>query len=346
MIKIKSSALMIALIMGVVLSGILVGIVLTLSQHTKSSGQAREGKTAYRAALSGIEDGLIRMKYASAENKLFNLYGSYKDLEILTANENSVDILYDLTFKMDSISIGEKLTNSDANVHSWKNNAENALKQGAFPALSDDLIDIDLTYLLNVSESGLSSVEIFYSNPFIKGDNGQYTQAPFSGLSPSPFSAVSIKLIDQSELGEEQLKFEKINNVRSNNKIQVENLSSCEGENNFTSKMKQCHLQIKPQVAVIENAVDRAANRLSGEGIAGENKYIFFMIRAKDKNGKLIEPSGDKPGTITIESIGKAGEAVRKIQAKLDASGKYIGLLDFGIYCGTKCNMPSVRVPE
>ena len=342
MTKLKSSALIIALIVGIVLSGILVGVVLTLGQYSKSSGQAREGKIAYRAALSGIEDGLLRFKYALSQSNVASLYGTQRDLEILKEDAYSVDILYDLTFKMDSISVGTGLGGASANVQDWKDNSEKAIAQKAWPVLSDEMIDIDLTYLLN-TDPKLGSVEIFYSNPFVKGEDGNYSQQPFQGISPKPMSAVSVKLMDIANKGEQQLIFEKVNNNRNIYRIQVENLNKCNG----TTGGGQCHLQIKPQVAFSENSVDRTANRLSGEGIdvaAGANKYIFFKIRAKDVNGRLIQSTDDAPGTLTIESVGKAGEAVRTLQAKIDASsGNYIGLLDFGIYCGNKCNMPSVR---
>ncbi len=344
MMKIKSSALMIALIVGIVLSGVLAGIVLTLGQYSKSSGQAREGKIAYRAALSGIEDGLMRMKYAFTQNKVYQLYGTYSDLEILSGDPNSVDILYDLSFRMDSISRGTKLDASNVDISHWRDNAHIAQQQEALPILSDETLDIDLTYLLNVSEDGLGSVEIFYSNPFVKTAEGQYTQTPFNGVSPKPFSAVSVKLLNLTNHGEEQMVFEKTNNNRSSYKIQLGNLSSCEGGSG--SSVKQCHLQIKPQIAFVENSVNQSANRLSGEGITGSDKYVFFKIRAKDKSGRLIAASDDIPGTLTIESIGKAGEAFRTLQAKVDTSGKYIGLLDFGIYCGSKCNMPSIKRTE
>lgn len=343
--KLNSSALIIALIVGIVLSGTLVGVVLTLGQYSKSSGQAREGKIAYRAALSGVEDGLLRFKYALSQNKVSSLYGTQNDLEILKDDENSVDILYDLTFKMDSISVGTKLGGANVDIQNWKDNADNAIVQKAWPVLSDEMIDIDLTYLFNIAPKKLGSIEIFYSNPFVKNDDGKYTQGPFEGLSPKPFSAVAVKITNISNLGEEQMIFEKINNNRVTSKIQVGNIAECKGGSNT----KQCHLQIKPQIAYTENAVDRTANRLSGEGIeavASANKYVFFKIRAKDTNGRLIESTDDNPGTFTVESVGKAGEAVRTIQAKIDASGKYIGLLDFGIYCGNKCNMPSVRRTE
>lgn len=345
MTKLKSSALIIALIVGIVLSGILVGVVLTLGQYSKSSGQAREGKVAYRAALSGIEDGLLRFKYALSQGNITSLYGTQRDLEILKNDVDSVDILYDLTFKMDSISVGTGLGGASAGVQNWKDNSQKAIAQKAWPVLSDEMVDIDLTYLLSTNPK-LGSIEVFYSNPFVKDEDGNYSQQPFQGISPKPISAVSVKLMDIANKGEEQLIFEKVNNNRATNKIQVANINKCSG----AIGGGQCHLQIKPQVAYSENAVSKAANRLSGEGIdaaAGANKYIFFKIRARDVNGRLIQPTDDAPGTLTIESIGKAGEAVRTLQAKIDASsGNYIGLLDFGIYCGNKCNMPSVRRPN
>jgi len=341
--KINSSALMIALIVGIVLSGILVGTVLTLGQYSKSSGQAREGQAAYRAALSGVEDGLLRYKYALAVNKANELYGTATDLTILKNDSDSPDITYDLTFKMDSISVGTKLNQSNTGVNRWKNNASIALAEEAFPALSDEVIDIDLTYLANISENGLGSVEIFYSNPFVKQD-GEYSQEPFQTMSPRPFAALAVKLVDLSNPGEGQIIFEKVNNNRATDNIQVEDISRCEGASSYGSGTKQCHLQIKPQIAFTANASDREAGRFSGEGMGTvSDKYVFLKIRAKDETGKLIEATADNPGTLTIESTGKTGEAVRTVQAKVDASsGRYIGLLDFGIYCGSSCNMPSV----
>lgn len=345
--KIRSSAILIALVIGIVLSGILAGVVLLLNQYSQSSSQTREGKAAYRAALSGIEDGLLRFKYALAQGKIYSLYSQDKDLPILQNDRNSPDILYDLTFKMDSISIGDRLGSTRADVQRWKDDANEAIAQKAQPFLSDDTVDIDLTYLLNFSSNGLKSIKIYFSNPFVKDASGNYSRQPFLDLSPKPFSAVLVRLIDASKLGEEQLIFEKVNNNLATNEIQISDLSRCKSSGSFSSDVKRCHLQIRPQVAYYQSGVDRAANRFSGENIkpvAGENKYIFFKIAARDNWGRLITATDDKPGTLTIESIGKAGEARRKLQAKIDSSsGKYIGLFDFGIYCGDKCNMPSVH---
>jgi hypothetical protein len=347
--KIRSSALMISLVVGIVLSGILVGIVLTIGQQTQSSAQARDGAIAYRAALSGIEDGLLRYKQAVSQGKMAELYGdSGNNIVIADGDENSPKISYDLSMRMDSISVGNELDGNKADVMNWYNDAQEALKQGALPLLSDDFIDLDLTYFINNSEIGLSTIEVFYSSPFVKQDDGTYSREPFYGpvfdaTYRRAFTAMNYKLIDLDEKGEEQVVSEKTNAYETMRGINISNsaLRFC----------KSCHLQIKPQVAFLQNTtIDQAANRLSGESIdefAPSGKYVFIKIRAKDKDGNIIESTSDKPGTITIESVGHAGEAYRKLQAKIDASsGSYVGLLDFGIYCGERCNMPSVRRPE
>lgn len=352
--KIKSSALMIALVIGTVLSGILVGIVLTVGQQIQSSAQARDGAIAYRAALSGVEDGLLRYKQALSQGKAAELYGDDSDnIVVDEGNENSPKISYDLSFRMDSISVGTKLGDNKADVMNWFNNADKALEQGAIPFLVDDVIDLDLNYFINNRDIGLTSVEVFYSLPFVKQEDGTYSRQPFYDLFPSvwrvPFSIVSAKLTDLNKKGEQQLLYEETNTFETMRSINVSLVShSCESP--IGEVLKDCHIQIKPQVAYPDNPIDQAATRLSGEGInefASSDKYIFMKIRAKDKDGRIIETTSDKPGTITIESVGYAGEAVRKLQAKIDASsGNYIGLLDFGIYCGAKCNMPSVRQPK
>ena len=335
--KIKSSALLISLILGVVLSGILVGIVLYVGQQAESSAQAREGSIAYRASLSGIDDGLLRYKSASSQGKVHELFSEKQNVILSEGDSEMVDINYDISFKMDSLSVGDNL-GGNAEILSWEDDADEAVDQGAIPLLSDNFIDIDLTYLAN--NGGIGSVMIFYSNPFYKNSEGDYDLIP-----SNPLSAVNVKLLDISKKGEQQMIFEKTNNSSALNRIQVDQVDSCTGAYSSGIPTKNCHLQIKPQVAFVNNPVDEASNRLTGGGLVSiSEKYIFFKIRATDSSGNIIEPTGDMPGNITLESVGYAGEAVRKLQAKIDAgSGNYVGLLDFGVYCGDKCEMPSVR---
>jgi hypothetical protein len=334
--KIKASALMIAMILGIVLSGILVGIVVAMSQHIKTSGQTRDDKAAYRAALSGIEDGLLRYKYAYASNKESNAFRDATDspTEYIVSNSSPVNLKasYQLAIKMDSLTIGKDFDSQSQS--SWWNsfspnpNASNYNPQPK-PFLVDDTIDVNLDYL--IKKKNLQSIELQFSNPYQKSSSANYD--PISGY----FSAVNYQLVDVRQTGEAQVVSNYTNTDSSRHTWVISDFSHCIGPTN------ECHLKIRPQIA--KNYADStytSAGRLLGQGTSSAGKYIFFKIKALDRGNRLIPDNGNKPGVITIESVGIAGEAKHRLEARIDAStGKYLGLFDYGVYCGDKCSVPS-----
>lgn len=339
--KIKASALMIAMILGIVLSGILVGIVVAMSQHIKTSGQAREGKVAYRAALSGIEDGLLRYKYAYAANKesdAFRDASTDAPTEYTVSgspqNPSALKASYQLTIKMDSLAVGHDFATSWWNSFSPNLGTSNYDSQ-PMPLLVDDTVDANLSYLLK--KKGLKSIELQFSDPYQKTAN---TYNKILGY----FSAVNYQLINVRQTGEAQAVTNDTNFVPSAHTLTISDFSHC------TSLTNECHLKIKPQVAKpYTNPIYGDAKRLLGQGAPSAGKYIFFKIKALDGSGQLIPDNGNKPGVITnkpgvitIESIGIAGEAKHRLEAKVDSStGKYLGLFDYGAYCGDKCSAPT-----
>jgi hypothetical protein len=331
-IKIKASALMISMILGIVLSGILVGIVVAMSQHIKTSGQTRDDKIAYRAAVSGIEDGLLRYKYAYASNKESNAFRDATDFptEYIVTNSSptALKASYQLTIKMDSLTIGDNFASwwNSFNPNPGTSNYDNQPQ----PFLVDDTVDINLSYLLK--EKGLQSIELQFSSPYQKSASAN-TYNPISGY----FSAVNYQLVDVRQTGEAQVVDNYTNTDSSNHTRVISNFSGCLGSTH------ECHLKIKPQVAKNYTAsAYTSAGRLLGQGAPSAGKYIFFKIKALDSGNQLIPDNGNKPGVITIESIGIAGEAKHRLEARVDAStGKYLGLFDYGAYCGDKCSVPS-----
>lgn len=335
-LKFKSSALLIAIAMGIILSALLTGAVLMISQQTKQSGQDREGQMAYRAALSGIEDGLLRYKYARSQGKESLVFRTLPSQVIANKTVDSPKVSYDLSVKMEALSVGNNL--EDGNFNNWQEAPKQAITQKALRLLCDDTLDIDLSYLINNFSTPLDNLTIYFSKPFyFTVTDGLYHKFFDSDV---VFSAVNYQLVDLSKTGEEQLLDEKTNNIISSHAMTINGLDKC-------TALSECHLKIKPQAAQIISDAHTAAGRLSANGvsgISGDNpKYIFFKISAKHVTD-IIPPTLDKPGTIIIESVGKAGEARRKLQAKIDAStGAYVGLADFGVFCGKNCQMPNIN---
>lgn len=327
--KIKASALLIAMVVGVIVSATLFGLVAATNQYIKIAGQSRDGKIAYQAALSGVEDGLLRYRYAAAQGKTNLIYRKFDHTTSGTFDKFTIDAFtsayYNLSIRADSVSVGD-----DLGAVNWRTDPKYAQAQKALPLLSDDTLEFDLTYMLKEAKVQINQIEIQFSNPF-QLNNGVY--GPLSNY----FSAVSYQLIDYSARGEEQIISEAINKDPSGHSISVTALSKC------TTGSVQCRLRITPRVASTAASTNLnvgSTNRFSGS-TSSSNKYVFIKIASSVAGQPTIAPQSYKPGTVVIEAIGVSGEAKRKVQALIDSSsGKYLGLFDFGVYCGDKCEMP------
>jgi hypothetical protein len=101
-------------------------------------------------------------------------------------------------------------------------------------------------------------------------------------------------------------------------------------------------LRIKPYAASLNSfaQTNSVTQRLDGvtEAQFATGKKIAYAIEARDRLENLLPESEYSPGTLIISSVGRAGQATRKIQAKIDlSSGKYLGLFDYGVFCGSSC---------
>lgn len=337
--KLKSSALLIAMVIGVIVSATLFGLVAATNQYLKSAGQSRDGKIAYQAALSGIEDGLLQYRYAAAVDKT-NLVMRKFGIDDIPSNFEKFTIdgtaykpadpkpYYNLSIRSDAVSVGTFPDPAD-----WHNDAGKAIDEEALPLLADDTLEIDLDYVIRktFTDTDNLTVDLRFSNPFVKNNTG-YT--PIDNF----FSAVSYQLINygsQGDLrGEEQIVSEGINHVTTSHTLQVMSISICETDT------AQCRLRITPRVASTTMLGLNTNNRFNGSRTSDNQKYIFIKLLAK-KSGTLIPSQTYKPGTVVVEAIGVSGDAKRKLQVQLDSStGKYLGLFDFGVYCGKECVMP------
>jgi hypothetical protein len=229
---------------------------------------------------------------------------------------------------MDSLTIGNDFASwwNSFNPNPGTSNYDSQPK----PFLVDDTVDINLDYL--IKKKNLQSIELQFSSPYRKsGSANTYNSIP------GYFSAVNYQLVDVRQTGEAQVIENYTNTDSSRHNIAINDLSYCGSSTN------ECHLKIKPQVAKNYAAsAYTSAGRLLGQGTQSAGKYIFFKIKALDSGNQLIPDNGNKPGVITIESIGIAGEAKHRLEARVDAStGKYLGLFDYGAYCGDKCSVPS-----
>jgi len=329
--KLRSSALLVAMSVGIVLSGLVVGIALTMGEYFKLSGQSREGKAAYRAALSGIDDGLLRYKYASSAAKTGNLFNVQNEEVNLGTDFSS----YELSFKLDSIRVGDGslFSPSGTNFGLWQNRSAGSLKKltelRAKETNIDDVIDIDLSY--SARGDKISVINIYFTDPYIG--------AAF--LPVKYFTALNYQLTNVADISKggeaSQLIDENTNDNSAVSFIPVDKINQC------MKSSDSCHLRIKPY-AVSKKGSFAEANNVEGRlnGVI-EDKYkagkkIVYAIEARDTKGNLLEQAQYSPGTLIISSVGRAGQATRKIEAKVDlSSGKYLGLFDYGVFCGSSC---------
>lgn len=324
--KLKSSALLVALLIGILMSGLVVGTSTVVNEHIRLAGQSREGRLAYRAALSGIEEGLLSVKYARATGTLSDLYSRTHSRDLI---DNDVTVQpAEMSYKM-SVDAPFSSTFEDSqsytNLGKWPNDTQ---KENLKKINSDDTYDIDLTPLID--KRNLKEIDIYFTGPYT-ADEDQ--------VSDTYYTALNWSLLDLSKTkttGTERQLISSDTNISANrNYIRVHRsfIAQCVKNNN------ECHLRIRPQIS-LRSSRTTTTRRFFGLGDGTESgKHMYLALKAVDWDSKIImgESSQDN-GTISISSVGKAGQAVRKLTAKIDASsGAYIGLFDFGVYCGTNC---------
>ena len=323
--KLHSSALLIAMSIGIVLSGLVVGVALVMAQYSKLVAQSREGRAAYRAALSGTEDGLLRYKYAVSQNKTNSLF-NIQNQKIMLDGSSFADSYYRLSFQTASIA-----TVKESEVVNWRKrwSGKNP-NSGSILANVDNIVDIDLSYFSK--KTPIKTLKVYYTDPFTYSNSGAIKFLP-----TSYFTALNFQLLNVNDLtanGEAGQRIEEgINTDATHSFADVSKIGNCMNSND------SCHLRIKP-LAVKRNAFARATlSRYDGTGdLYPKGKMIYYAIAATDANNNPIEPTDDNPGTIIISSVGTVGQATRRLEAKIDASsGRYLGIFDYGVYCGTEC---------
>jgi len=194
-----------------------------------------------------------------------------------------------------------------------------------------------LSPYLNLSENHdrVHTIRVYFSNP--RSVNEQGAEETIN----NSFTAMNIKLVDTSatKTAENQLIKEETNTDQKGDKsvMQIDNVDIlCPSSEQVKS---QCHLRIRPQLAI--STISEKAKRIAGAN-GGEGRFVYLAIDARDSaepENKIIKNAGDRPGTILITSIGLAGQAKRKLEARVDAgSGSYLGIFDWGVYCGKACD--------
>jgi hypothetical protein len=321
--KLNSSALLIALLLGILMSGLVAGVSVVINEHIKLAGQSREGRLAYRSALSGIEEGLLAVKYAKASGRLTELYNKTfsRDLRLGDTSVKPDDLLYEMKIETPFSSTFEDFASYDA-IGEWP---DSSTKEKLKKINMDDTLDLDLTQVIN--DKNLKYLDIFFSGPYTASDDPMQTN----------FTALNWVLVDLSKNAtsgtERQLINSGTNNVDGRRflRVSVSDIATCVKNHN------ECHLRIRPQIAFPSSRMS-ITHRLLGT-TASSGKHSYIAIRAIDQSGRIIiGDSSEDNGIIAISSVGQAGQAVRKLIAKIDvSSGAYLGLFDFGIYCGTNC---------
>lgn len=331
--KLKSSALLMALLIGIMMSGLVVGVSAVVNEHISLAGQSREGRLAYRAALSGVEEGLLAVKYARANGRLPELYGETfnRDLTNGDSDVQPTDMSYEMSV---DAPFGSTFADSQSytNLGEWPSETQ---KENLKEINADDTYDIDLTRLIN--EKNLREIDIYFSGPYSADEvrlDSNYTALNWSllDLSKNKTTGTEKQLIAS---------YTNSTNGRKTLRVSPSDIASCVKDHN------ECHLRIRPQIV---SPISRTplTRRFAGVGAGTDaGKHVYLALKAIDKSGSLIVgESSENNGIIVITSVGKVGQAVRKLTARIDASnGAYLGLFDFGIYCGTNCTNLSPDQP-
>lgn len=328
--KIKSSAIIIALVVGILITIITTSVLLIVQQRLQITAQSRQGKQAYHAALSGIEDALMLIRQAKATNQLASIL-NYSNLgvELSAEQGDRRKVSYDLSIASDAISsfpddfdlldpiaLGAKLA---------KLNDDSAVSDFGSAIDKFNKINVDNSFEIDISKVDVSKISIYFSKPHYLNSVGKPTYLN------NYLTALNLQLIKTGATGEKQLVYEHTSDSADKNlEILSAKIGICKAGGGT------CKIKIRPQaVSSASNPIYDGSNSSLREK-AG--KYIYFAVVAKDRFGAIISGSEDKPGVIRIDAVGYAGQAVRRLEAKVDlTSGSYLGLFDFGIYCGEKC---------
>lgn len=327
----RSSAIIIALVVGMIMSVVMIGASLVIGQRIQISAQSRQGKLAYRAAMGGINEGLMLIKQARGQGVLENIIGQASSFTLLPEASSQREIRYEYNILSGGISSFPKqyfsLSRAQLNTELLKLGADSAATGTGmgvqniekFSRLNvDDVVDIDLPDDFNPL-----NFDIYFSRPHYYNATGTPTYYT------DYFTPLNVRLIDTSKSAEGQVVFEKTVTSQTERKLSID-----QNKISLCVMGGKCKLRIKPQVAL-------KGTKLKGTvGVsAPSGKFVYFAIVARDSAGVLIGYEDARPGVITVESTGYAGQAARKLQARVDTTtGKYLGLFDFGIYCGDKCD--------
>lgn len=311
MMRLKGSAVLIALSIGLILSATVFAAAAVISMRSQSLLKSIEGNVAYHAAVSGIEDGLLRYKYAASEGKAEEVFVDFGDKNI------SVDPKVQYGLKIINESVGAPMVSSYYG--SWPNvDLSKASKLDA-----DDTIDLNLS---KIGEGGgkLSAINIYFSAP-------NYMDGGESKKVSNAFTALNYRLVNTANQDAQmQIISEKTNTQIDAKMISVDKVNMCES-------LSSCHLKIKPQVVSRSLAFNPETKKLIGAGSDKQGKFIYYVLEAKF-DGNISINDNAKVGTIRIISVGKTGRTSRKVETIIDSStGANLGLFDFGIYCGNQC---------
>jgi len=322
--KLNSSALLIALLIGILMSGLVVGVAVVVSEHINLTSQSREGRLAYRSALSGIEEGLLAVKYGKAEGSLSDLYQKTFSRD-LAAGESGV--VPEMTYEMSIDAPISSTFADDASYQKFTKTPDTSIKPKLKKINIDDTLDLDLTPLV---QKDLNRITLYFSAPY-KSSGVQITSLYNS------FNYILLDLSQGQTGGTEKQYVKGDTNASITGYMLVLDptiISQCK------QSSSKCHLRIKPQTARMPGGVSDSelTRRFQGTS-ASTGRYAYFAIKAEDTSGKIISNgSAENNGVVTVTSVGTAGQAQRKLVAKIDiSSGSYLGLFDFGVYCGTKC---------
>ncbi len=311
--KLKSSAVLIALTIGLILSATVFTAAAVMSLRSQTMSRSIEGNIARAAAMSGVQDGLLKYQYALSSGKAEDAFADFGENTLVQGPS-----LVKYSLKIVNESVGAAL--DGAYYGSWPNvDLEKASQLKA-----DESIDLNLSKL-GENLGKLSSLTVYFSQPYYL-DSGKPAKLD------DAFTALSYRLVngDPGQSTQDQIISEKTNTQIDAILLNVEKISLCVSGSS-------CHLRIRPQVASKSQAFDPATKKLVGTGSDKEGKFIYYVIEAKFEGGGKINTDA-KIGTVRIISVGKTGRTSRKVETIVDSSsGAYLGLFDFGLYCGNQC---------
>ncbi|PIT97564.1 hypothetical protein COT77_00845 [Candidatus Berkelbacteria bacterium CG10_big_fil_rev_8_21_14_0_10_41_12] len=297
--KMKSSAMLIALMIGIIISGAVATISTLISINVKSAGQIRDGKSAYYAAYSGIQEGVLMYQYAVSQNKL-NALLSQNNLFTITRDINPNDPRdpsFEAKIEINPLSIGLV--------------PDGAMDSG--PAQEGPKLNIDDSLDL-ILETG-QYARFYWSDPMKKNGTGL---ADYQTI-------INYQMFNDSANGEQQIMQQRIITQRQIDEPSqyYVNIGPCSNGTNF------CRLRITARIKPRNSSVFDYVDKFNGQG-QGAGNFIYYAINPGNDNNSDYN--------LAITSIGKAGLAQRKLIAKFNTiTGKYVSLFDYAIYCGDKC---------